>query len=254
MNTLFLSFLVAIGGAIGLVTLSRTFDLEMYTSRIFPLIPVLYAIIYEALEKRRTGKSKPIPPSEAKAEMKAGAATIFQGIGIDRIIIDVGISLAIKFLFEVVLTAAHLVATKQSFAAVYGAFSVETLGRLLRGDHPWITGNWSLLLLALIALTTSLGAGIWIGSTSKGNAILEGVLAGAAVTVVTTMTNLLALYRALEELTVQAASYMGYVTHIGFAVVMSLQVLFYGLWSGVAKRAREERAAAALERPSRKKK
>ncbi|MDH4163115.1 MAG: hypothetical protein OEW15_10560 [Nitrospirota bacterium] len=254
MNTLFISFLIAIGSAAGLVTLSRTFDLEMYTSRIFPLIPILYAIVYEALEKRRTGKSKPIPPSQAKAEMKAGVSAIFKNITVERVIVDVGISMCIKFTFEVILTAAHLYATKQSFAGAYGAFSVETMGRLLRGDHPWISGNWSIVLLALIALTASLGTGIWIGTTTRGNAILEGVMAGAAVTVISTMTNLLALYRAIEELTVQAADYMGYVTHLGFVVVMTLQVLFYGLWSGIAQRAKEERAAAALEPPARKKK
>lgn len=254
MNTLFLSFLVAIGGAVGLVTLSRTFDLEMYTTRVFPLIPILYAIVYEMLEKRKTGKSKPIPPSQVKEEMKAGASAIFRNITVERIIVDVGISLAIKFTFEIVLTAVHLFVTKQSFSGLYGPFSIETLARLLRGDHPWLTGNLSVVLLALIALTTSLGTGIWIGTTTKGSAVLEGVLAGAAATMILTMTNLLTLYRTIEDLTVRAADYMGYVTHVGFAVVVSLQVLFYGLWSGIACRAKEERAAAEMERPAKKSK
>ena len=35
MGNLFLSFSIAIGGALGLVTLSRVFDLDVYTSRIF---------------------------------------------------------------------------------------------------------------------------------------------------------------------------------------------------------------------------
>ena len=53
MGNLFLSFTIAIGGAIGLVTLSRAFDLEFYLSRILPLVPIFYAIIYEFLEKRK---------------------------------------------------------------------------------------------------------------------------------------------------------------------------------------------------------
>src|SRR3989304_2897108 len=84
MNNLFLSFMIAIGGAIGLVTLSRTFNLEFYTTRIFPLIPIFYAIIYEILEKRKTGKDKPIPPSRAKEEMKAGVARIFESVTAGR--------------------------------------------------------------------------------------------------------------------------------------------------------------------------
>src|SRR5512145_796024 len=105
MSTLFLSFLAAIGGAVGLVSLSRVFDLETYTTRIFPLIPILYAIVYETIEKRRTGKTKSIPPSAAKEEMKVAAATIFQHITVERIVLGVGVSLLMKFILEIALTA-----------------------------------------------------------------------------------------------------------------------------------------------------
>src|SRR5512139_885186 len=128
MNTLFLSFLVAIGGAVGLVSLSRVFDLETYTTRIFPLIPILYAIVYEALEKRKgRGKFRSIPPSEAREEMKVAAATIFQNITFERIVIDVGMSLLMKFTLELTLTATYLAAGDHSFAQVYGAFNIETV-------------------------------------------------------------------------------------------------------------------------------
>jgi hypothetical protein len=228
--------------------MSKTFDLETYTTRIFPLIPILYAIIYETLEKRKSGKLRPIPPSQAKEEMKAGAAAIFKNITVGRIAGDVGISFLIKFSLEIVLTAVHLSASRQSFAAVYGTFSIETVSRFLRGDHPWLAGNQSILLLALIALIASLGTGLWIGSTTRAAAILEGVIAGAAVTIITSMTNLVILYRTIEELTVQAANTMGYVMHLGFAVVITLQVLFYGLWSGIAQRSRLEQEARAAEK------
>jgi hypothetical protein len=228
--------------------MSKTFDLETYTTRIFPLIPILYAIIYETLEKRKSGKLRPIPPSQAKEEMKAGAAAIFKNITVGRIAGDVGISFLIKFSLEIVLTAVHLSASRQSFAAVYGTFSIETVSRFLRGDHPWLAGNQSILLLSLIALIASLGTGLWIGSTTRAAAILEGVIAGAAVTIITSMTNLVILYRTIEELTVQAANTMGYVMHLGFAVVITLQVLFYGLWSGIAQRSRLEQEARAAEK------
>jgi hypothetical protein len=248
MSSLFLSFLAAIGGAVSLVVMSKALDLESYTGRIFPLIPILYAIVYEVLEKRKTGKARPIPPSQAQEEMKAGAAAIFRNITVGRIAGDVGISLLIKFSLEIVLTTVHLSAGHTSFTAVYGTFSIETVGRFLRGDHPWITGNQSLLLLALIALIASLGTGLWIGYTTRAAAILEGVIAGAAVTIITSMTNLVVLYRTIEELTVQAADTMGYAMHLGFAVVITLQVLFYGLWSGIAQRSRLEQEARAAEK------
>lgn len=252
MNTLFMSFLIAIGGAVGLVTLSRTFDLETYTSRIFPLIPILYAIVYEALEKKKTGKTRSIPPSEAKAEMKAGAATLFQNITVDRIIIDVGVSIFIKTGLEVCLTAVYLAAGRLSFEEVYGTFGIETIGRFLRGDHPWLTGNQGLILLALIALITSLGTGLWIGRTTRAQPILEGVIAGAAVTVLSTLTNLLVLYRTIETLAVKSAESFGYAFHAGFAVVITLQVLLYGLWSGMANRAKLQREALRSQKKSRR--
>jgi hypothetical protein len=252
MNTLFLSFLAAIGGAVGLVTLSRVFDLETYTTRIFPLIPILYAIVYEALEKKKSGKTRTIPPAEAREEMKAAATTIFQNITFERIVLDVGVSLLIKFALEVMLTATYLSAGNHTFAEAYGTFNIETVGRFLRGDHPWLSGNEGVVDLALIALITSLGTGLWIGSTTKALPILEGVIAGAVVTVITTMTNLIVLYRHIEKLAEETVQTFGYVTHIGFAVVVSLQVLLYGLWSGMACRAKAKRLARKAEKKSRR--
>jgi len=254
MGTLFISFLVAISGAVGLVVVSRTFDLETYTTRVFPLIPILYAIVYEVLEKRKTGKVKTIPPSEAKEEMKAGAARIFQNITFERIVLDVGMSLLMKFSLEIMLTAAYLAAGNQSFTEVYGTFNIETVGRFLRGDHPWLAGSGGVIILALIALITGLGTGLWIGSTTKALPILEGVIAGAVVTVITTMTNLIVLYRHIERLAEETVLTFGYVTHIGFAVVVSLQVLLYGLWSGMARRAKLEQEARRAEKKARKSK
>jgi hypothetical protein len=253
MGTLFISFLVAIGGAVGLVVISRTFDLETYTTRVFPLIPILYAIAYEMIEKRKTGKARPIPPSQAKEEMKAGAVAIFQNITVERIVVDVGVSFLIKFGLEVVLTAVYLAVGDQSFTDAYGVFNIETVGRLLRGDHPWLIGSEGVVILALIALITGLGSGLWIGSTTKALPILEGVIAGAVVTVITTMTNLIVLYQHIEKLADETVQTFGYVTHIGFAVVISLQVLLYGLWSGMAQRAKIERAARAAEKKAAKK-
>ncbi len=57
MSNLFLSFTIAIGCAIGLVASSRVFDFESYTNKILPLIPVLYAVIYEMSIRRKGSRS-----------------------------------------------------------------------------------------------------------------------------------------------------------------------------------------------------
>ena len=248
MSTLFISFLIAIGGAVGLMLLSKVFELDFYSARIFPIIPVLYALVYEALEKRRTGRTRSIPPAQAREQMKAGAATLFQNITLGRISADVGVNFLVKFSLEIVLTAVFLVVGHQTFHDLYGSFGIETIGRFLKGEHPWVGGGGGMIVLALIAIITSLGTGLWIGNTSTGNAMLEGVIAGAVVTVIASMTNLLLLYREIEALADQAARLMGYALHIGFLVVLLLKVLLYGLWSGMAQRAKLERQATRRTR------
>jgi hypothetical protein len=245
MGNLFLSFSIAIGGAIGLVTLSRVFDLDVFTSRIFPLIPILYAIIYEVLERRKNGNAKSIPPSKAREEMKAGAKALFQNITVGRIIADVGVSFAIKFSIEIWLVALFIYFSGRPFDFFYGTFGIETVGTFLRGEHPWLSGNDGLYLLALLAVVTSFGTGLWIGYTTRGKAILEGVIAGAAVTMITAMTNMLILYRKIEEMANQIAASLGYGVRIGFVAVLTVQVLLYGLWSGIAQKAKVERELRA---------
>lgn len=241
MNNLFLSFLIAIGGALGLVTLSRTFDLEFYTTRIFPLIPIIYAIVYEMLEKKKTGKDKTIPPAKAKEEMKAGVAKMFEHITVNRIFTAIGISFGIKLLFEVIFVALYIQFGNKTFDDLYGAFGIETIGKFLKGEHPWLEGSEGFYRLSLLAVITSFGTGLWIGYTSKGRAIFEGVLAGAAFTFVTAMTNMLILYRKIEEVANEMAASMGYGMHVGFAAVLTFQVLLFGFWAGIAQIAKERR-------------
>jgi len=257
MGNLFLSFSIAIAGAIGLVALSRVFDLEFYTNKILPLVPILYAIIYEILEHKKANKAKAraktLPPEQKRTMAPESQTTAVQGLTFDRVIIDVGVSFGAKFSIEMLLVALFLQFSGLSFEEAYGSFSIETVGRFLRGEHPWLINNESIYPLTLIALITCIITGLWIGYTSKGNAILEGVLAGAAVTVVMAMTNMLILYRKIELATEQLADSMGYAMRAGFLVVIALQVLLYGLWSGLVQMGKRDRASLAAENKAAKK-
>jgi hypothetical protein len=51
----------------------------------------------------------------------------------------------------------------------------------------------------------------------------------------------------------QIAASLGYGVRVGFLAVLILQVLLYGLWSGIAQKAREERELrAAIKKSVRK--
>lgn len=252
MGSLFVSFVIAVGAAIGLVSMSRTFDFDFYISRTLPLIPILYAVVYEFLEYKKGGRTKILRrPREADEPVeKKSESAVFERLAIGRVITSVGISFLIKLSLEAFLVAIYLRVNGQSFSEVYGTVSVETVGRFLRGEHPWLFGREGVSILALIALSTCLITSLWIGYTSKGKAILEGVLVGAAVTVVLSMTNMLILYRQIEVMTVRLADSMGYVLQAGFVVVISLQVLLYGLFSGLVQMGKDERLKKAAGKTS----
>jgi hypothetical protein len=248
MGNLFLSFTIAICVAVGFMSVSRAFDVEFYTNKTLPLIPILYAVVYEALEHRKTGATRTSPPVHRKkvatAETLAGA----RGITLERVLMGMGVSFAVKFLIEMFLVVLFLRFSGQSFSETYGPFSIETVGRFLRGDHPWFSGNEGILLLSLLAMITCFITGLWIGYTSEGRAILEGVLAGAAVTIIMSMTNMLILYRKIETATENLAGSMGYAMRTGFLVVLLLQVLLYGLWSGVVQMGKADREKQRAEK------
>ncbi|HEX9021154.1 MAG TPA: hypothetical protein VF903_07825 [Nitrospirota bacterium] len=250
MGNLFLSFSIAIGGAIGLVTLSKACELDLYINKILPLIPILYAIIYEFLEHKKASKAKRARALTAgeKEAARTGDPQTVPGLKFERLITSVGVSFAVKFSIEMFLVALFLRFSGQSFGEAYGGLSIQTVGMFLRGEHPWLAGSEGIYMLALVALLTCLITGLWIGYTSKGKAVLEGVLAGAAVTVIMAMTNMLQLYRRIEEVTIRLADSMGYAMRMGFLIVILLQVLLYGLWSGLVQMGKEERMKPAVEK------
>ncbi len=241
MVNLFLSFSIAIGGAVGLITLGRILDFDSYIARILPIVPILYAIIYDVLERKKSGKSgkrAPYPREGTKVALPADAEA---GITAGRIILDVAVSFLVKFSVEIFLVVLFLRFGGQAFTEAYGTFNIGTVGTFLRGEHPWLSVKDGIYLLALVAILSSIVTGSWIGHTSKGNAMLEGVLAGSVVTLVNSMTNMLVLYRTIEDMTVRLADSMGYAMRAGFLVVIGLQVLLYGLWSGLVQIRKQER-------------
>jgi hypothetical protein len=254
MGNLFLSFTIAISGAIGLVVLSGIFSFDVYIYKILPLVPILYAIVYEVLEHRKKkGKPKAVETPREKEQTRGREALVVEQLTFGRTVSDVGVIFIIKFSLEMFLVALFLIFSGQTFGETYGAFHIDTVGKFLRGDHPWLTGTEGMYLLALIAFVTCIFSGLWIGYTSKGKAIVEGVLAGAAVTVIMAMTNMLTLYRKLEDVTVQFADSLGYAINAGFLVVIALQVLLYGLWSGLVQRGKIKRARLAVTEKTKKK-
>jgi hypothetical protein len=252
MSNLFISFFIAILLAAGVVGLLRLFRLEFNPTNVFPLVPVFYAIVYELLERRKEGKEKPANPAKAKKGMKTGIAKLLENITAGRIFTAIAVSLAIKIIFEIIFLVLYIQSGEKSFTDLYGSFDIETIGKFIKGDHPWLSGTEGFYNLSLLAVITSLGTGLWIGYTSKGKAIIEGVFVGAAVTLITAVTNMIVLYREIEEVANQMAKTMGYGMRIGFAVVLAGQVFLYGFWSGIAHISKLKRKKLAAKKINKK--
>ena len=251
MNYLFISFFMAILLAAGVAGLLRLFRLEFHPTNIFPLVPVFYAIVYEILERRRIEKNK--PKRSAKTKMKTGIANLLNNIKADRIFTAIAISITLKIVFEIIFLVLYIQSGDKTFTQLYGNFGIEIIGKFLKGDHPWLSGNEGFYLLSLLAVITSLGTGLWIGYTSKGNAIVEGVFVGATVTIITAVSNMLILYKAIEEIANQMARSIGYGMPIGFAVVLAAQVFLYGFWAGIAQMDKLNlKKAAAIKKSAKK--
>ncbi len=248
MSNLFLSFTIAVCAAVGFAIMSRAFDFEFYATRTLPLIPILYAIVYEVLERRKEGATGTSSSVRKKISAKVETPDTAGRLTPERVLMGAGVSFSAKLLIEMFLVVLFLRFSGQSFSGAYGSFTIETVGRFLRGEHPWLAGSQGVILLALISIVTCLIAGLWIGYTSRGKAIVEGVLIGAVVTVVMSMTNMLVLYQKIETVSERLIDSTGSVVRAGFLTVLALQVLLYGLWSGVVQTGKTERAMLAAEK------
>ncbi len=246
MNNLFISFFMAILLSAGVVGLLRLLRLEFYPTNVFPLVPVFYALVYEILERRKQEKNK--PRKNDKIISKPRITRLFENITVSRILIAIALSFVIKLVFELIFLILYIQSGNTNFTDIYGVLNIDTIGKFIRGDHPWINGSSGFYNLSLLALITSLGTGLWIGYTSRGRAIVEGVFVGAAFTLITAVTNMLVLYREIEEVANQMAETMGSGVRIGLAAVLAVQVLLFGFWSGVAYRARTRRSKIAASK------
>ena len=105
MGNLFLSFTIAVCASIGLVSLSRSSDYDFYVGKTLPLIPILYAVIYEFLDHRKKGGARNLPRSREIDEglNRKAEPTVFERLAIGRVITGVGLSFLIKLSLELSL-------------------------------------------------------------------------------------------------------------------------------------------------------
>ena len=209
-----------------------------------PVIPVFFPLFYRAMDKDAAGPMLPEGRSGRTSFWKKQFSLRFSEMrSLRTVLIGVTLSLVVKFAMEGFFLYAFYRKSGLPFQTLFGGWGDDIVGRFLRGELLAITASQVVPLLVVEALILTAVGGLWIGFTSPGTAILEGVFAGTILAFFATLTNLSLLYAHVESVTHTAASLFGadYPQAFSLAGPM-LQVFFYGCWAMVGQRWRRERS------------
>jgi hypothetical protein len=251
---LFTCLTLSLVAAVVLIKGAIYFDFRDTLSLTLPVIPVLFPLFYKFLGGERGGAVRIIEgalgaASERSTFFKRHFSLRFSEMrSLRRVLIGVVLSLAMKFLMEGFFLYTFYRKSGLPFHALYGGWEDDLVGRFIRGDLLAVTGSQVVPLLAVEALVLTAVGGLWIGFTSPGTPILEGVFAGTILAFFASLTNLSLLYARLDSLAETAASLFGG----GYPQVFPLagpllQIFFYGCWTMVGQQWRRERSLRSTE-------
>jgi len=160
------------------------------------------------------------------------------------VLTGVVLSLATKCVMEGVFLYTFYRKSGMPFHLLFGGWTDNLVARFLRGDLLMVTGSQVVPLLLVELLVLTAVGGLWIGSTSSGAPVLEGVLAGTILAFFATMTNLALVYSRIESLARTTASLFDADSSMAFSLAGPLfQVYLYGCWTLVGLRWRRERSS-----------
>ena len=224
------------------------FNVQETLTLTFPIIPVLFPVFYKFLSSEssvtRVLDAVPIPAPQPSSLLKRQLSLRFSEMkSLQRVFIAVAISLAMKFIMEGLFLYTFYRKSGLPFHTLFGGWEDNLVGRFLRGELLAVTASQVVPLLAVEALVLTAVGGLWIGFTSPGTPILEGVFAGTILAFFAVLTNLSLLYARLESLAQTAASLFGG----GYSQVFPLagpllQIFFYGCWTMLGQQWRRERS------------
>jgi len=257
---LFASLALSLVAAIVLVKGAIYFDYRETFTLALPVLPAVFPLIYKFLGKEPVAAGILDRVSERSTLLKRHFSFRFSEMrSLRRVLIGVTLSLAMKFSMEGLFLYSFYRRSGLPFRTLFGGWEDHLVGRFLQGELLAVTDSQVLPLLAVEALVLTAMGGLWIGFTSSGTPILEGVLAGTLLAFFATLTNLSLLYARLASFAQTAASLFGagYAQAFPFAGPL-LMIFYYGCWTMVGQQWRRERSLrsaapgrAAAKNPSR---
>lgn len=233
-----LSVLISVGLVEGVVTMGRKEELGL----MLPLLPLFNALLFPFLEK--------IIPSEEQRlnrRLEGRSATGWTG-ALDSVILGFLVGMIGNALMDLLA-----VFTYQRLPAVWGAqvqaFSMPSALDLLTGHADPFTGHWRLIFLLGELLIVSAMAGLCAGLLSKGEAILNGLLTGAFLSLWMAANQYVSVYETLSNISGRVLGRMfgaRWEWNYGLLLVLFLQVLLCAIFSGWAFRLKARTASAKI--------
>ncbi len=241
---LFASLTLSLVAAVVLVKGAIYFDYRETFTLALPVLPAVFPLIYRILGKESATAGILDRVSKRSTFWRRHFSFRFSEMRSLRIIlIGVTLSLAMKFIMEGLFLYTFYRKSGLPFRTLFGGWEDNLAGRFLRGELLAVTTSQVVPLLVVEVLVLTAVGGLWIGFTSSGTPILEGVFAGTILAFFATLTNLSLLYAHIESLTQTAASLFGadYSQALPLAGPL-LQVFLYGCWTMAGQRSRRERS------------
>ena len=226
------SLTLSVVAAIVLIKGALYFDYGETLTLALPVLPSVFPVFYRVLTK---GPATVGIPNEAPVHSAVWtrhfSLRFSEMRSLRTILVGVALSLLTKYITEALFLYTLYRNSGLPFHVLFGEADGGLLGRFLRGELLMVVAAPVVPLLVVEVLILTAVGGFWIGCTSSGSPVLEGVLAGTILAFFATMTNLTVLYAHIESLTQTAASLLAadYFQAFSLAGPM-LQIFLYGCW------------------------
>jgi hypothetical protein len=247
------SLTLSVVAAIVLIKGALYFDYRETLALALPVLPSVFPIFYRVLTKgSATAGILNQAPVRSSVWMRHFSLRFSEMRSLRTILVGVTLSLLTKYITEALFLYTLCRTSGLPFPVLFGEADGSLLGRFLRGELLMVVAAPVVPLLVVEVLILTAVGGLWIGCTSSGSPVLEGVLAGTILAFCATTTNLTVLYAHIESLTQTAASLLAadYFQAFSLAGPM-LQIFLCGCWAIAGQQWRRDRSSHAAERTRR---
>lgn len=213
-----------------LVEALLAFGFKEQLSLIVPLLPIFYAFVYPVIDRNASytlpdAPSRPAPPTRTPLRPPLPPGARWSG-RLGAVLWGLGASLGAYLLLELAAWVAYVRFAAEMPLPDWRGLSLGDLLNWFGGGLIALDGGWEVAYTVCEMIVVSAAGGVAIGLTSRGDPLLEGLVAGAIVSMGFGINQ---FFFAYEELSRRLG--------LGMSVLVLLQTFLFALWAGLVFRA-----------------